>query len=46
MPPMPWDMYRNMTDNELNSIIAYLKSIPAVNNLLPAPEPPAMVAAK
>src|SRR5205814_10231712 len=26
LPPMPWQMYRNMTDDELKAIFAYLKT--------------------
>ena len=42
LPPMPWQMYRNMSDNELKAIFAYLKSIPAIKNIVPAPEMPAL----
>jgi len=46
MPPMPWNMYRNMTDDELKAIFSYLRSIPAVHNIVPQaklvpPPPPA-----
>ena len=44
LPPMPWPMYKNMTDNELKAIFAYLKSIPAVKNIVPAPVSPALAA--
>lgn len=40
LPPMPWEMIRNMTDNELKAVFAYLKSIKPVNNIVPAPVPP------
>ena len=40
LPPMPWQMYRNMTDEDLKSIFTYLKSLPPVNNQVPAPKPP------
>lgn len=40
LPPMPWDMYRNMTDEELKAIFAYLKSIKPIQNVVPAPVPP------
>ena len=26
LPPMPWEMYRHMTDGELKAIFAYLKT--------------------
>jgi mono/diheme cytochrome c family protein len=40
LPPMPWEMYRNLTDDEIKAIFAYLKSIKPVSNLVPAPIPP------
>ncbi len=41
LPPMPWPAIRNMTDQDLKSIYAYLRTIPAVTNRVPAPQPPA-----
>jgi len=40
LPPMPWEMYKNMTDEDLQSIFTYLKALPPVNNLVPAPVSP------
>jgi len=40
LPPMPWDMYKNMKDDEIKAIFAFLKSLKPVNNLVPAPLPP------
>ena len=40
LPPMPWQMYRNLKEEDLKSIFTYLKSIPKVNNQVPAPKPP------
>jgi len=40
LPPMPWEMYRNMTDEDLKSVFTYLKSLPPINNLVPAPVSP------
>lgn len=40
LPPMPWHMYRHMTDDEIKAVFAYLKSTPPVNNVVPAPLPP------
>ena len=40
LPPMPWPMYKHMTDDELKAIFAYLKSTRPVSNLVPAPLPP------
>jgi hypothetical protein len=41
LPPMPWQMYRNFTNDEMKAIFAYLKSTNPVKNLVPAPLPPA-----
>ncbi|WP_373521136.1 c-type cytochrome [Aquiflexum sp.] len=40
LPPMPWDMYSHMTDQETKAIYAYLKSIKPINNLVPNAVPP------
>lgn len=40
LPPMPWEMFRHMTNDELKAIFSYLKSIKPVNNLVPVPLPP------
>lgn len=40
LPPMPWEMYRHLTDEDLRSIFVYLKSIKPVDNAVPAPIPP------
>ena len=37
LPPMPWFVYKNMSDEDLKSIFAYLKTVPAVENIPPAP---------
>jgi mono/diheme cytochrome c family protein len=44
LPPMPIPAYRNFDDADLDAIFAYLQSIPAVKNQVPAPLPPAAVA--
>jgi hypothetical protein len=41
LPPMPWMMYKNMTDDELKAIFAYLKSTKPIKNIVPPPVPPA-----
>ena len=46
LPPMPWQVYRNLSDEDLRSVFAYLKSQPPVKNRVPEPvivEPPAGV---
>jgi Cytochrome c len=37
LPPMPWFAYRNMSDEDLKSIFAYLRSTKPVENVVPAP---------
>jgi mono/diheme cytochrome c family protein len=43
MPPMPWEGVAQMTDEDLEAVFAFLKSLPAVNNRVPDPVPPAQV---
>ena len=40
LPPMPWNWYRNMTDDDLKAVFAYLQSLPAIKNAIPDPLPP------
>lgn len=40
LPPMPWEMIGNMTDEELKAIFAYLKSTKPIKNIVPEAEPP------
>lgn len=40
LPPMPWVNYKNLTDEDLKAMFAYLKSLPAVANRVPGPLPP------
>lgn len=44
LPPMPWPMYRNASDDDLRAIFAYLKSTAPVENRVPAPIPPGRIA--
>lgn len=41
LPPMPWMDYALMTDEDLRAVFAYLKSLPPISNVVPAPVPPA-----
>ena len=41
LPPMPWEMYKHMSDDEMAAVFAYLKTLTPINNLVPAPLPPA-----
>jgi hypothetical protein len=40
LPPMPWRMYAQATDDDLKAIYAYLMSIPAISNAVPNALPP------
>ena len=40
LPPMPWEMFRHASDNDLKAIWAYLRTIPAIDNSVPLPIPP------
>ncbi|HET6569410.1 MAG TPA: hypothetical protein VFG50_15690 [Rhodothermales bacterium] len=35
MPPMPWQSFGQMTDEELHDVFLYLKSIPPIHNQVP-----------
>jgi cytochrome c553 len=35
LPPMPWQVYRNLTDDDLKSVFAYLKTLTPVANRVP-----------
>ena len=39
LPPMPWFVYKNFSDDDLKSIFAFLKSTKSVHNVVPAPKP-------
>jgi mono/diheme cytochrome c family protein len=41
LPPMPWQMYRNFSDEDLKAIFAYLQSLKPVDNFVPTPIAPA-----
>ena len=46
LPPMPWMNMAHSSDDDLESIFAYLHSIPAVHNTVPDPKvPPPAIAA-
>ena len=40
LPPMPWQGYGQMTDDDLRALFAYLQSLPPISNVVPAPVPP------
>jgi hypothetical protein len=39
LPPMPWFVYKNLNDDDLRSIFAFLKSTRPVKNVVPTPKP-------
>ena len=41
LPPMPWQWYGRLSDDDLKAIFAYLKAIPPIKNTVPDPVPPA-----
>jgi hypothetical protein len=40
MPPMPWENFRHMEDADMRAIWAYLRSLPPIDNVVPAYTPP------
>lgn len=41
LPPMPWQNFRNIADEDVHAIFTYLKSTRPVPNVVPSPIPPA-----
>jgi cytochrome c553 len=37
LPPMPWTVFRNATDDDLRAVFAYLQSLPPTKNRVPDP---------
>ncbi len=46
LPPMPYQYVASLTDEDLKSVFAYLQSLPAVRNKVPAPIDPPEVATR
>ena len=44
LPPMPWNIIAEMTDDDLKAVYAYLQSLPPINNKVPVPVAPPDVA--
>ena len=44
LPPMPWQSFGHLKDEDLKAIFAYLQSLPAIHNRVPDPVPPNMIA--
>jgi hypothetical protein len=40
LPPMPWEMYKDLKEEDLLAIFAYLQSLPPIDNPVPAPLSP------
>ncbi len=40
LPPMPWQGIGDLTDDDLNALFAYFKSLKPVSNAVPEPIPP------
>lgn len=43
LPPMPWDFYKAMSDDEIKAMFAYLKSTKPINNIVPQAAPPVSI---
>ncbi len=39
LPPMPWQSYRELTDEDLGAVFAYLQSVPPIRNHAPDSQP-------
>ena len=44
LPPMPWPVIGQKTDEDLKAIYAYLRTLKPINNKVPDPVPPPMLA--
>lgn len=40
LPPMPWFNYREMSDDDLAAVFAYLRTLKPIHNEVPQPLPP------
>jgi cytochrome c553 len=40
LPPMPWQYFSKVNDEDLKAIFAYLKSLPPIKNVVPQPVAP------
>jgi hypothetical protein len=39
-PLMPWEWYRQLTDDDLKAMFAYLRTLPPISNAVPEDLPP------
>jgi hypothetical protein len=40
LPPMPWPAFRNLTDDDLKAMYAYLRTVKPIKNRVPERVPP------
>lgn len=40
LPPMPWQDFAKMTDEDLRAVFVYLRTLPPIANAVPQPLPP------
>jgi hypothetical protein len=45
LPPMPWKSVGSLTDEDLEAVFTFLQTVPPINNRVPNPIPPGMIAA-
>jgi len=38
LPPMPWEVVKNMSDEDLKAVFAYLQSVKPIKNVVPNPK--------
>jgi hypothetical protein len=37
LPPMPWQAFRNFSEEDLKAMFAYLRTVPPIKNRVPDP---------
>jgi hypothetical protein len=40
LPPMPWQNFKHLNDDDINAIFAYLKTTKPIRNIVPLPKLP------
>jgi len=38
LPPMPWPSYKNLNDDDLKAVFAFLKTVKPIENVVPLPQ--------
>jgi hypothetical protein len=41
LPPMPWQNFAQLKEDDLRAIFAFLQTLPPIQNAVPDPVPPA-----